>query len=218
MAMPRFSGVSPIEKLFVPTIDDREWVQWGENSDFGDFDVYLGDFASTVGEYGWPTVCIRPTRYTPSTEEKLAASPLKALVVSQRPDSGIRYGIHPDSGWIPAKISVAQEYPEGSSSFGFEMWLDISIWSTYVETGGHTVVFRRNGTGKLDCHVNGEPFAIDVHSLELQDGKIIFGGTEAGSSRESSWTSTPVNSLDAERVLALYSENLRVTPLECRPF
>ena len=90
------------------------------------------------------------------------------------------------------------------------MWLDISIWSTYVDTDGHTVVFRRNGTGKLDCHVNGEPFAIDVHSLELQDGKIIFGGTEAGSSSESSWTSTPVNSLDAERVLALYGS--RVTP------
>ena len=96
---------------------------------------------------------------------------------------------------------------------------------------GDTIVFRRNATGKLDCHVNGAPLVIDVIYLELQNGTICFegtsavrgticfGGTSAGS-WPSQWRSTPVNSSDAERVLALYkkSANPGVTPLECRLF
>ena len=100
-----------------------------------------------------------------------------------------------------------------------------------METDGDTVVFRRSATGKLDCHVNGAPLVIDVIYLELQNdticfegtsavrGTICFGGTSAGS-WPSQWRSTPVNSSDAERVLALYkkSANPGVTPLVCRPF
>ena len=88
----------------------------------------------------------------------------------------------------------------------------------YVDHSGSTIVFRRNATGKLDYHVNGAPKVIDLTSLELQDGRTIFlDGTSAGSWPSNRCT-TPVNSSDAERVLALYRGKLRVTPLECRPF
>ena len=66
---------------------------------------------------------------------------------------------------------------------------------------------------------------IDLTYLELRNGNIFFGGTSAGSflryragDSVSEVGSTPVNSSDAERVLALYSGKLRVTPFECRPF
>ena len=69
---------------------------------------------------------------------------------------------------------------------------------------GDTIVFRRWATGKLDYHVNGAPKVIDLTSLELQDGRTIFlDGTSAGSWPSNRCT-TPVNSSDAERVLALY--------------
>ena len=66
---------------------------------------------------------------------------------------------------------------------------------------------------------------IDLTYLELRNGNIYIGGTSAGNFLQyragdsvSEVGSTPVNSSDAERVLALYSGKLRVTPLECRPF
>ena len=90
---------------------------------------------------------------------------------------------------------------------------------TYVDTDGDNIVFRRKATGKLDYHVNGAPKVIDLISLELQNKTICLDGTSAGS-WPSQWRSTPVNSSDAERVLALYknSANPGVTPLECRQF
>ena len=83
---------------------------------------------------------------------------------------------------------------------------------------GDTIVFRRWATGKLDYHVNGAPKVIDLTSLELRNGKIQFRGTRASISGSQSasveWVAgTPVNSSDAERVLALW-----VTSLEYRPF
>ena len=54
---------------------------------------------------------------------------------------------------------------------------------------------------------------IDLTYLELRDGNIYFGGTSAGSflryragDSVSEVGSTPVNSSDAERVLALKSD------------
>ena len=86
----------------------------------------------------------------------------------------------------------------------------------YVDHSGSTIVFRRNATGKLDYHVNGAPWAINLVSLELQNGTIHLDGTSTSAgSWKSQQRSTPANSSDAEHVLALYS---RVTPLECRPF
>ena len=74
----------------------------------------------------------------------------------------------------------------------------------YVDHSGSTIVFRRNATGKLDYHVNGALQVIDLISLELRNGDICIDGTRAGSLTPPLF-STPVNSSDAERVLALYS-------------
>ena len=67
---------------------------------------------------------------------------------------------------------------------------------------------------------------IDLTYLELRDGHIYFGGTSASSFFQyragdsvSEVGSTPVNSSDAGRVLALYdNQKLQVKPLECHPF
>ena len=89
----------------------------------------------------------------------------------------------------------------------------------YVDTDGDTIVFRRKATGKLDCDVNGVPEFIDLISLKLHNGTIYFDGKKASNSRvTSAGTTRPVNSSDAEGVLALYRGNLRVAPLEYRPF
>ena len=105
---------------------------------------------------------------------------------------------------------------------------------TYVDTDGDTIVFRHKATGKLDYHVNGAPKVIDLISLEFQDGCIRLDGTSTGSWPSQRCTK-PMNFKDAwsnserqtlgnaygalcNRVLALYSGNLRVTPLLCRPF
>ena len=90
----------------------------------------------------------------------------------------------------------------------------------YVDTDGDTIVFRRKATGKLDCDVNGVPEFIDLISLKLHNGTIYFDGTKASKSRATSAGrifTRPVNSSDAERVLALYRGTLRVTPFEYRP-
>lgn len=81
----------------------------------------------------------------------------------------------------------------------------------YVDTAGDTILFRRKENGKLEYHVNGEPKVIDLTSLEFQNGTIFLKGITAGSwpsqrpeARFSEAYSTPVNSSDAGRVLALY--------------
>ena len=76
------------------------------------------------------------------------------------------------------------------------------MWNPRVITTDAVQNFLEKG-GKLDYHVNGAPKVIDLISLELQNKTICLDGTSAGS-WPSKRRSTPVNSSDAERVLALY--------------